>query len=184
MMQDIPRQELSLVILLKDYSSIMHSKKNHGYSIVETSMYGSYNIMQDHLYIFPRKFSDFQHMILKLYYCLDLTRLLCKISCASFQEKSFQYMFLKLSIVCMHSKKNHGYSIVETSMYGSYKIMQDHLYIFPRKFSDFQHMILKFYYCLDLTRLLCKISCASFQEKSFQYMFLKLSIVWILQDNV
>ena len=84
----------------------------------------------------------------------------------------------------MHSKKNHGYSIVETSMYGSYKIMQDHLYIFPRKFSDFQHMILKLYYCLDLTRLLCKISCASFQEKSFQYMFLKLSIVWILQDNV
>ena len=38
-------------------------------------------------------------------------------------------------------------------MYGSYKIMQDHLYIFPRKILEFQ--------CI----------------------FLKLSIVWILQKN-
>ena len=59
-------------------------------------MYGSYMIMQDHLYIFPRKFLDFQHIFLKLYYCLDLTRL-CKISCASSKKNlEFQCMFLKL----------------------------------------------------------------------------------------
>ena len=113
----------------------MHSKKNLGFSILDFehySMYGSYKIMQDHLYIFPRKFLDFQHMILKLYYCLDLTRL-CKISCASFQEKSWH--ILETLLLC-----------------GSYKIMQDLLCIFPRKILEFQCIFLKLYCCVDRTR--------------------------------
>ena len=111
-----------------------------------TSMYGSYKIMQDHLYIFPRKFLDFQHIILKLHYCLDLTRL-CKISCAFFQENSWNSMHVletfycvdltrKCKIFCASSKKN----LVFTSMILKFYCtivwilqMQDLLCIFQEK---------------------------------------------------
>ena len=83
----------------------------------------------------------------------------------------------------MHSKKNLGFSIIDyeqTSMYGSYKIMQDHLYkILGISMHGLETLLL-----LGSYKIMQDLLCI-FPRKilEFQCMILKLSTVWILQDN-
>ena len=142
MMQDIPRQELSLVILLKitqenAESSIMHSKKNLVFSIVDFEH--NFNVWILHyarsLVLLSKKILEFSTHDLETLLFLGSYKIMQDLMCILPRKiLDFQCMILILCIVWILQDKAR--SLVHLS----------------KKNLVFTSMILKLYCCMDLTQ--------------------------------